>query len=251
MCCKRCKILCFTYLAVLPVLSTAPLAIANVNLMLQPVPQTCGSRYLEIELYAIADGSAPESIAAMDVILTWDPTLLQLRGISGDAGCPYGWLFSGFPGDVGLDGLNDTWADGDALYEALGQLGAPAYATPAGLLVTTFRFRTQRVGVPTEVAMPGSAGMYTVTAVYSGAVPGLVVTGRLEAASLTASPTGDMNCDTIVNAFDIDAFVLALTDPAEYTFQFPTCDHLRADTNCDGQVNAFDIDPFVMLLVED
>jgi hypothetical protein len=61
-------------------------------------------------------------------------------------------------------------------------------------------------------------------------------------------PRGDLNCDHLVNAFDIDPFVLALTSPAEYHAAFPDCDIARADINRDGLINAFDIDPFVILL---
>jgi hypothetical protein len=61
-------------------------------------------------------------------------------------------------------------------------------------------------------------------------------------------PRGDVNCDGAVNAFDIDPFVLALTDPTGYAAAYPSCRILNADTNCDGAVNAFDIDPFVECL---
>ncbi len=56
---------------------------------------------------------------------------------------------------------------------------------------------------------------------------------------------GDTNCDGAVNAFDIDPFVLALTDPAGYAIAFPDCPIASADANCDGQIDAFDIDSFV------
>jgi hypothetical protein len=59
---------------------------------------------------------------------------------------------------------------------------------------------------------------------------------------------GDMNCDGAVNTFDIDPFVLALTDSIAYAAAFPTCNFMLADANQDGYVNAFDIDPFVVLL---
>jgi carboxypeptidase B len=59
---------------------------------------------------------------------------------------------------------------------------------------------------------------------------------------------GDVNCDGFVNAFDIDPFVVALTDPAAYAAAYPGCDMNNADANGDGVVNAFDIDPFVVLL---
>jgi hypothetical protein len=59
---------------------------------------------------------------------------------------------------------------------------------------------------------------------------------------------GDSNCDGTVDAFDIAAFILALTDPAAYAQQFD-CDTLCAnDINGDGVVDAFDIGPFINLL---
>ncbi|MGE0479298.1 MAG: alpha-amylase family glycosyl hydrolase [Phycisphaerae bacterium] len=59
---------------------------------------------------------------------------------------------------------------------------------------------------------------------------------------------GDLDCDGAVNNFDIDAFVLALTDAAGYAAAHPACDARNADLNGDGAVNAFDIDPFVVHL---
>ena len=62
---------------------------------------------------------------------------------------------------------------------------------------------------------------------------------------------GDLNCDAAVNSFDIDPFVLALTDPAGYASAYPDCSRLLADCNGDGVVNSFDIDPFVDLIIGD
>lgn len=66
----------------------------------------------------------------------------------------------------------------------------------------------------------------------------------------TACPnlTGDMNCDGLVNNFDIDPFVLALSDPAGYHRAYPNCVLLNGDTNGDGLVNNFDIEGFVRCL---
>jgi hypothetical protein len=59
---------------------------------------------------------------------------------------------------------------------------------------------------------------------------------------------GDLNCDGTVNGYDIDPFVLALTDPDAYATAFGDCDIHNADVNGDGQINGYDIDPFVSLL---
>ena len=64
----------------------------------------------------------------------------------------------------------------------------------------------------------------------------------------SAGLLGDLNCDGAVNTFDIDPFVLALTNPSAYTAAHPDCPITNADANGDGDVNAFDIDPFVLLL---
>jgi hypothetical protein len=60
--------------------------------------------------------------------------------------------------------------------------------------------------------------------------------------------TGDLNCDGAINNFDIDPFVLALTNENGYKSQYPNCNRLLADVNNDGLVDNFDIDPFVRLL---
>ena len=58
----------------------------------------------------------------------------------------------------------------------------------------------------------------------------------------------DSNCDGSVNSFDIDAFVLALSDQSAWEAGF-TCDFVCAnDCNDDSLVNAFDIDAFVAIL---
>ena len=61
---------------------------------------------------------------------------------------------------------------------------------------------------------------------------------------------GDMNVDGSINGLDVDAFVLALTDPDAYRQQYvgvePT---VTGDINCDDALDGLDIDPFVNLLV--
>ncbi len=59
---------------------------------------------------------------------------------------------------------------------------------------------------------------------------------------------GDLNCDYTVDFFDIEPFVLAITDPDEYCQTHPACDITLGDCNHDGDVDFFDIDPFVLLI---
>jgi hypothetical protein len=79
-----------------------------------------------------------------------------------------------------------------------------------------------------------------------------VMAGRVDmgADEFTGRPFvfGDLNCDGVRDAFDIDPFILALTDPVGYAERFAICNILNADCNTDAVVNAFDIDPFIALL---
>ncbi len=60
---------------------------------------------------------------------------------------------------------------------------------------------------------------------------------------------GDVNCDRRIDNGDIDAFVLALTDPDAYAAQFSWCRRDLADVNGDTFIDAADIDPFVARLI--
>jgi hypothetical protein len=67
----------------------------------------------------------------------------------------------------------------------------------------------------------------------------------------SANARGDLNCDGLINGYDIDPFVLALSsapDFAAYYAAYAACDGMLADVNTDGAVNGFDIDPFVTRL---
>ncbi|MEW6251711.1 MAG: hypothetical protein AB1716_13790 [Planctomycetota bacterium] len=224
---------------------------AEIDLHLVPLPEDCTGRTLAVGLFAVSDDpNAAQSLSAMDVILAWDPQVLRLQGIATGGQYPYQWLFSGFPDDHNLDGLNNTWADGNALYSALAQLGGPpAFATPPpGLHVTSFVFRKLRVGTTTEVRMLPEYGQYSRTVVYDGNTPNVVVTGELHNAALVPSARGDMNCDGVVDFDDINPFVQALADPAGWQASHPGCPFSNCDVNCDGYVDFWDINPFVALL---
>lgn len=60
---------------------------------------------------------------------------------------------------------------------------------------------------------------------------------------------GDMNGDDFLNVYDIDPFILALSDPDEYEGQYPGLDRVkRGDCNCDGALDSYDIDAFIQLI---
>jgi len=64
-------------------------------------------------------------------------------------------------------------------------------------------------------------------------------------------PRGDANCDGNVDGFDIQPFVLALTDPAAWIASYPNCQiGCVCDASCDGAIDGFDIQPFVTCLTQ-
>ncbi|MBU0640494.1 MAG: hypothetical protein KKB50_16650 [Planctomycetes bacterium] len=60
---------------------------------------------------------------------------------------------------------------------------------------------------------------------------------------------GDLNCDGVIDTFDINPFILALQGPDYYDPAHADCERLLADINADGAVNGFDIDAFIALLI--
>ena len=108
-------------------------------------------------------------------------------------------------------------------------------------------------GDPEFVPPPGETDMDGEARVWDGDGDGVAVVdmGADEANSFVF---GDLDCDGATGAFDIDAFVKALTGInetppfASYMAAYPDCDPWLADCNGDGNLDAFDIDPFIVLL---
>ncbi len=65
------------------------------------------------------------------------------------------------------------------------------------------------------------------------------------------APIADVNCDGSVNGFDVDPFVLAISDPERFAEAYPACDIEAADTNQDGSIDGHDIERFVTRLTRD
>lgn len=62
---------------------------------------------------------------------------------------------------------------------------------------------------------------------------------------------GDMNCDGVLDFFDIDLFVTAVLAGDGQADPLPAAQMARADMDNDGAVRFFDIDPFVTALLGD
>ncbi|MFH1746580.1 MAG: alpha-amylase family glycosyl hydrolase [Planctomycetota bacterium] len=92
--------------------------------------------------------------------------------------------------------------------------------------------------------LPGLGGGYG----NLGMTPDLTAIPGEQYAVVTLNPLGDMNCDRVVNAYDIDGFICALSPACDYDTQYPNCERDLADCNRDGEVNAYDIDSFIAIL---
>ncbi len=96
-------------------------------------------------------------------------------------------------------------------------------------------------GDPTYTAMSGEADIDGQLRVWNGRID-------MGADEFGSFVYGDLNCDGALDAFDIEPFILALTDPQQYAVQHPGCQAILADLNGDGVVDAFDISPFIDVL---
>lgn len=66
--------------------------------------------------------------------------------------------------------------------------------------------------------------------------------------AFTSCTNADANCDNVVSVGDISAFVLALTNIAQYEINYPDCNPDNVDVNDDNVISVGDIAPFVALL---
>jgi hypothetical protein len=165
--------------------------LAQIDLELRPVPP--GSYrvgdLVEVGLYAVSsDPKNTMPTSGMQVIFQWDPGVLELVGADNNG--PVAWLLSDFFDDSALDGLNNSFADGDAYYQAASSILGPADVTPEGLLVTTLQFNAVGAANDSVVEILPAAGTQTETDVF-GAAPGEIVTGSLGSALVTVVPAVD------------------------------------------------------------
>lgn len=156
-------------------LAAIPVA-ARVNLDFRPdaIEIDRGTEF-DVRLFAVSDDSTNQAIGGLDVIVGWDPSVVQLLGFT-NQGNGYNWLLSGF---LYTDGPNSRIDDGDAIWSAIARFGNPAFSTPQGLLVTTFRFRATAASPLSLIPiLPGEGDFITI--VIDGFNAGRDVTGTLD-----------------------------------------------------------------------
>lgn len=187
-----------------------------VDLEWRPMYQNVvGGDIVEIGLYAVpSDGVSTVSMSVIQVVLEWNPASLTLLNIKNNG--PYVWFVSALPNEP--CGLNDTWTDGDALYLAMAQLvGDPPFATPEGLLVTTFRFQATSETLANQLDIVATGNPQCDSVVLHGKIPSLDISGDLGFARVRVTDTpytpGDGNSDQMIDLFDFELFQACVTGP--------------------------------------
>jgi hypothetical protein len=216
----------------------ASAALAAINLEMRPLNQTVvRGDPVRVALYAVSDSGTNQLMSAADVILGWDPDVLRLTGLDHTGATPL--LVSAFP-TIDPYALNETVPpqDGDGFYLAYARGGQPVAATPAGTLLVTFVFDSIAAAPETEVAVLPSAGTPTGhSAVYDGAVPGLIVTGTLGHSLV------EVRCMRCLADLDGDDDV-DIADLAQLLAHYATtsgADPTDGDVDCDGDVDISDL----------
>jgi len=144
---------------------------------------------LELNLLVSSPDAIGQPFDVLDVILTWDPAILELIGLD-DSGTGGDFFISAFLADP--DGVNSDLGDGDGIYSALAVIGQPVTAPPepAKLLVTTLQFRVKATDPATEIAMPEVIGAFGETRAL---IEGFNVTGDIGDAVVL--PVGSCQAD--------------------------------------------------------
>ena len=140
---------------------------------------------LRVGLYAVADNDqgADEPFVLAVALLHWEPAHLLLVGTD-DIGPYYWWPYwsDGFVDDSGIDGLNDTWLDGNANWQGWAGLGDLPVATPDGLLLTTFEFIALAPTPETTIWLEPDYGTWSHTAAYDDEYGGWNIVDELGSA---------------------------------------------------------------------
>ncbi len=180
--------------------SQAASAEVLIDLALRPAVQRVDiGAVIEIGLYAMPNGASEQTFIGLDLVLTWNPSVLELSEGPIDNG-PHSWSFlaPGFYSDDQLDRLNadcgkDVFCvpytgvpfnDGNAWFQA-GSF-ADAVAPEDGLLIATFRFNTVGAALQTDTVIEAAIGEWAVTRVLQRG--GTNVTGDLGNANVTIGP---------------------------------------------------------------
>ncbi|MBL8878643.1 MAG: hypothetical protein JNG88_05935 [Phycisphaerales bacterium] len=131
---------------------------------------------------------------------------------------------------------------------------APAIAAPSH----THRWLTNLTGIAAAALLALALWPAFQIGVAPDSVPSAVIhnaaqpnsaTSMTMASALSCVPC-DANCDGWFDPFDVDAFILAVTDKGRFKRDFPICDSTCGiDLDGDGEVDRNDVEPFVACML--
>ena len=218
---------------------TDPNAKIDLTLVAPDAPSVVGET-IDVALMASAQ-TTPQRWLVADVVIGWDPTKLQLLGVSHEGSHPFVWVPpSGFPSpQQDYTGVNEAMppADGNALYYGYGELGQVFIVTDL-VQIVKFQFRVLSQFTETSVNLiPVITVDYPQeTVVYGSYIGGMNTTGTLTNAFVLGTVQGiigDVDGDGTVGPSDMSAILAAWGQTSAK--QNP------CDLNGDGEVNSPDL----------
>ncbi len=155
----------------------------NVNLEFRSVNPWIVGHTVEVGLYATWSQSDQATFSTLRTHFEWDPAYLDLISFDQTGAAPL--MSASFPQDDPWD-LNETVPpkDGDGIFSALASFGTPIDTSAEDVLITTFLFEALAPTAGTMVSMDVVPSPQVSTAVVDGVIPGLDITGSLEAANV-------------------------------------------------------------------
>ncbi len=199
--------------------------------------------------FSLQDSTASrywQTLIAWDDLEAPDTWTMTYYGIEDDAGTV--WAIPGLSAGAAWENLSPNhWYRSSTTFDLETSMVTSVSITDLTTMETTTVEPEGWYLQGTFASMPDPTGFRFFT---GGTTEGNVAAwDNLFIVSTPAFAIGDLNCDGSVDFFDIDAFVLAVTDPVAYEAAYPDCDIMLADCNGDGDVDFFDIDAFVELVV--
>jgi hypothetical protein len=186
---------------------------------------------------ALQDQSLFDMRAATLTVAPLAGSLVNVEVMSTDVGANPGGLDPQWPGHFPIGTLRV--GSGTAVLTDASDNDGAGQTAPEALYVETLEIMNG------GTLDPGDAVVYYDTLSNAG-----TITDPTRVVQLSAMMVGDLNCDGVVTAADIDPFVLALTGGRNaYEHSYPACEFDRADCNYDGSVSPADIDSFVQILI--
>lgn len=169
---------------VLPVVCSAQAGVVNLSFV--------GPQSVDLnEVFSVSlMGCGNDTMMATDVIFGWNPSHLQLIGVSHEGSHPLMWASQSGLRYPDFYGINESAlpSDGTALYTGFVQLGQSINAATS-FQIAAFQFRAVDTFASTDISIISQMDILypCETAVYGGGAAGTTVTGSLAGTTVVPS----------------------------------------------------------------